>query len=669
VHPAQYQPGEVLPGTVYRVVRHLATGGMGSVYDVEDVTVEKRYVLKTLHPNLVSREDLAIRMRDEAKSLAKLQHPNIVDVVTAGVTSDPLKMPFYVMERLIGQNLRVVLEKTGVLHVPHAYRIAIDVADALEHAHENNIVHRDVKPENIFLHRNANGTTTTKLLDFGIVRLLDRKASHTHGKFIGTLRYASPEQITGRKVGPATDIYSLGVVLFEMLAGRGPFDDAGDAYAVGAAHANVPAPPLSRFVRGVAPDVERLVASALAKNPEERPRDCFAFASELRRILREEEAAPRSATAVNLLSAASPPTQARPIDSRAATSGPTMHGMIPPSVVMSGQPPGLEAPATTRAERGPVSPVAPTLAAAGLASHRPNVEVRAAPTPAAGAPPLGGGAATVASAGVSAPPAAPPRPVDRNAPTRESAPFGATQRLAHNDTHVEPGLMSDDGVRAALGEAVSLVVPPVAGGGSSPGDEVPLVFPPMQAPSGTGPLAGEAHTRPPERGPFILVGVAAVLAIAMIGGAFVAVRKPWQSAKREAAETSTASPPPTPAAAGTTAATILAPMSATAAVAAHATPASATAAAPATAPGVSAASSAVAAAMPASVAATPGAAPAAPPSTHGGSSGATAKAHAPAPGPLPAPPSTAHSSKASSEAKSRSTAPGPAPTKDIPFDP
>src|SRR5688572_20179103 len=244
----QYPPGKVLPGTVYRVVRHLATGGMGSVYDVEDVTVEKRYVLKTLHPQLVSREDLARRMRDEAKALAKLNHPNIVDVITAGITTDAIRMPFYVMERLNGQNLRVVIEKKGSLDVTHCYRIAIDVADALEHAHENNIVHRDVKPENIFLHRNANGTTTTKLLDFGIVRLLDRKASHTHGKFIGTLRYASPEQITGRAIGPASDIYSLALVLYEMLCGRGPFDDAGDAYAIGAAHAGMPAPPLSRFM-------------------------------------------------------------------------------------------------------------------------------------------------------------------------------------------------------------------------------------------------------------------------------------------------------------------------------------------------------------------------------------------------------------------------------------
>src|SRR5262245_24297463 len=100
MHAATYEPGTVLPGTVYRVIKHLATGGMGTVYEVEDTTVEKRYVLKTLHPQLVSREDLARRMRDEAKALAKLDHPNIVDVITAGVTQDASRMPFYVMERL-----------------------------------------------------------------------------------------------------------------------------------------------------------------------------------------------------------------------------------------------------------------------------------------------------------------------------------------------------------------------------------------------------------------------------------------------------------------------------------------------------------------------------------------------------------------------------------------
>ena len=288
----EYEAGQELPGTVYRVVRHLATGGMGSVYEVEDTSVGKRYVLKTLHPQLVARDDLARRMKEEARVLAKLEHPNIVDVVTAGVTKERQPMPFYVMERLNGQNLRSVLEKKGVLELPAAYQIAIDVLDALEHAHENAVIHRDVKPENIFLHRNANGTTTTKLLDFGIMRLLDKNSSQTQGQFIGTLRYASPEQLTGGKLGPGTDIYSLGMVLYEMLAGRGPFDEIVELFAVGAAHVNLAPPALSTFVR-VPLAVEQLVMSSLAKTAVARPKDCHAFAAELRRIRREQETSPR----------------------------------------------------------------------------------------------------------------------------------------------------------------------------------------------------------------------------------------------------------------------------------------------------------------------------------------------------------------------------------------
>lgn len=596
--PSQYAPGQVLPGTVYRVVRHLATGGMGSVYDVEDVTVEKRYVLKTLHPQLISREDLARRMRDEAKALAKLHHPNIVDVITAGVTSDAVKMPFYVMERLNGQNLRVVLEKKSALEVAHSYRIAIDVADALEHAHENNIIHRDVKPENIFLHRNANGTTTTKLLDFGIVRLLDRKASHTHGKFIGTLRYASPEQITGGALGPATDIYSLGVVLFEMLAGCGPFDDAGDAYAIGAAHANQVAPPLSRFVR-VAPDVERLVAATLAKRPEDRPRDCFAFSSALRRMLQEEEAAPRSATVANVLSVAAeasprpyaqgalPATRAEA--SAVPSSGPTAHGMIPPSGSEDAQSsgPGFlptnasllssgprtdrdHHPATPKVDYdrsghpnayardadAPVSPIAPTLAAASghySAPAHPQAAYGASQGPRPAEPQPAGA-----------------RPIDRNAPTREAAPLRFTQRLASNDTRIEdpnaphapgmPGMgggygsgdvANDEMMRAAFGEPAPLIVPNTDAG-ANPSGVGDIVFPRGHGSAITGPLAAEARTRPPERGPFILIGAALVLAVAMVAGAIVLVKARGTNAASPATPPVTtaplAAPSPAPAA-------------------------------------------------------------------------------------------------------------------------
>jgi serine/threonine protein kinase len=280
-----YQPGQRLPGTVYEVVRAIGAGGMGTVYDVEDTTIGKRYVLKTLHPQLGDREDLARRMQNEARTLARLNHPNIVEVITAGVTGDDLRLPYYVMERLNGQSLRVVLEKKGELELPHAVHIAIDLLDALDHAHDKGVIHRDVKPDNIFLHRTSAGVTVTKLLDFGILSFLDSTMNETAGRFLGTLRYAAPEQLRGEQPTPKVDIYAAGLVLYEMIAGRGPFDEEGDTRSIGAAHMEKLPPRLSSFA-SVPSEVESLVMAALAKAPEERPRDAFSFAAKLREFKR-----------------------------------------------------------------------------------------------------------------------------------------------------------------------------------------------------------------------------------------------------------------------------------------------------------------------------------------------------------------------------------------------
>ncbi|HXX69680.1 MAG TPA: serine/threonine-protein kinase, partial [Polyangiaceae bacterium] len=290
--PRDYQPGELVPGTVYRIVRPIGAGGMGTVYDVEDTTIGKRYVLKTLHPRLGSREDLARRMQNEARTLARLHHPNIVEVITAGVTADNLRLPFFVMERLDGQSLRVVLEKRGRLELPHAYNLVIDLLDALDHAHDRGIVHRDVKPDNIFLHRSPSGSTVTKLLDFGIVSLLD-DADDTSGRFLGTLRYAAPEQLRGEKPTPKTDVYSAALVFYEILAGRGPFDDEGDPHRVGQAHLHQRPPPLLHFA-WVPTELNGLVMAALDKDPSVRPRDAFSFAASLRNIKRVYPSMPRT---------------------------------------------------------------------------------------------------------------------------------------------------------------------------------------------------------------------------------------------------------------------------------------------------------------------------------------------------------------------------------------
>jgi|GEM_PF-2956967 len=309
---ADYEPGQQIPGTVYRVHRVIGAGGMGTVYDVEDTTVGRRYVLKTLHSDLADRADLAARLSREARALAKLQHPNIVEVFTSGTTKDQLNLPYYVMERLQGQSLRAVLERKGRVTTEQAIDITIDLLDALDHAHEYGIVHRDVKPDNLFITRGRDGRSLAKLLDFGIIKLAQSNTIHTGARFIGTFRYAPPEQILGREVTPRTDLYAVGLVLYEMLAGRGPFDDFAGEVEIGKAQVDVIPPPLSRFAT-VPPELDRLITSALSKKAEDRPKDAYTFGQNLRELKRQLQSATRDAhgqatvDAVVSVSSSSPP--------------------------------------------------------------------------------------------------------------------------------------------------------------------------------------------------------------------------------------------------------------------------------------------------------------------------------------------------------------------------
>jgi serine/threonine protein kinase len=292
---SDYQPNKIIPGTVYQVIQLLGLGGMGTVYEVEDTTVGKRYVLKTLHAQLRDRKELAARLHKEARTLARLSHPNIVEVVTAGMTADSLKLPYFVMQKLNGHTLRSVLSAKGCLPLETAYSIAIDLLDALDHAHAIGVIHRDVKPENIFLHRGPNDTHQTKLLDFGVMRMLSSDQPQTGARFVGTLRYAPPEQLRGGHVTQRTDLYSAALVLFEMIAGGGPFDDETTDRGIANAHLEKAAPALTTRMQ-VPPELDALVASALAKNPDARPRDAFTFASALRKLSREAASARGSAS-------------------------------------------------------------------------------------------------------------------------------------------------------------------------------------------------------------------------------------------------------------------------------------------------------------------------------------------------------------------------------------
>lgn len=365
---------------------------MGFVYDVEDISVGKRYVLKTLTPELLGRRDLARRMEAEARVLARLSHPNVVDVITAGTTQDDQRMPYFVMERLNGQSLRTVLDKKGALDLVLTCRIGIDVLDALEHAHDNGVIHRDVKPDNIFLHRTAVGTTVTKLLDFGVMRLLDSNLDDTRGRFVGTLRYAAPEQILAKDVGPAADIYATALVLYELLCGRGPFDDIDEMVQLANAHVNEAAPPLSRFVE-VPEAFERLVMSALSKDEDGRPRDAFSFAAELRKLLKTAQRSVEvtsARTAIAPLSSAGTPAMATGSQPAASSTGAGEDPLSALAAVSSGpQPDGLQAYAKTLAGDDPNDPSTvreggapvPNLAATMRISEHP-VGLHGGPAPA-----------------------------------------------------------------------------------------------------------------------------------------------------------------------------------------------------------------------------------------------------------------------------------------------
>jgi serine/threonine-protein kinase len=256
---------------------------MGRVYEVEHVELGKRFVLKALQRELARREDLVARLRNEWRALARLEHPNIVSVTDAGTSANGV--PFYVMERLEGETLSTLLHRARRLLPQQALAIAAGILDGLHAAHQIGVVHRDVKPPNIFLI----GPTTVKVLDFGIAKIQDAGNVITaRGMAVGTPRYMSPEQANGTAVDARSDVYATGLMLFEMVSGVGPFDDARDNNELLLAQLGRKAPLLSS-ISVVAPELDALVAGMLAKDPRERPRDAHQVAEALRALAHRYE--------------------------------------------------------------------------------------------------------------------------------------------------------------------------------------------------------------------------------------------------------------------------------------------------------------------------------------------------------------------------------------------
>src|SRR3954469_11911527 len=202
----------------YQIIRSLGEGGMGAVYMAEHPRIGKQVAIKVLHARLCADPGVVSRFFQEARGVNEIRHPNIVDIADFGETEDGVF--YFVMELLSGRTLRERLSQGGALPVGEGLAIAQQVADALGAAHRVGIVHRDLKPDNIFLLDDSRKETPPiKLFDFGIAKLLRSEPSSPHrtapGQVMGTLSYMAPEQMEGREVDARTDIYALGVVLYE----------------------------------------------------------------------------------------------------------------------------------------------------------------------------------------------------------------------------------------------------------------------------------------------------------------------------------------------------------------------------------------------------------------------------------------------------------------------
>ncbi|MDO5533759.1 MAG: serine/threonine-protein kinase [Propionibacteriaceae bacterium] len=266
------QPGLVLAGR-YTMVRHVASGGMGQVWEAFDETLERTVALKIMHPHTQDEFALVERFRDEARFAAQLSHPNTVTIHDFGEHDG---LVFLVMEFVDGPTLGAVLA-AGPLSAADVRRLLGQLAAALAVAHAAGIIHRDIKPANILI----NGDQA-QLMDFGIARSIDTDSRTLTGNVLGTAHYLSPEQAMGQTVGPPTDVYGLGVLAHEMLSSRKPFDK-GTPIATALAHVREQPPSLPE---GTPPDLEQLVTACLAKDPDERP-----TAALIARLLTEQPAA------------------------------------------------------------------------------------------------------------------------------------------------------------------------------------------------------------------------------------------------------------------------------------------------------------------------------------------------------------------------------------------
>src|SRR5215203_5666993 len=296
----------------YDVVRPLGSGGMGEVYLARDRVLGRDVALKVLRRQYAGDDEFAERFKREAMSAASLSHPNIVQVYDRGETEE--KASYIAMEYVPGGTLKERISREGPIEAADAAALGAQVAEALGAAHERGMVHRDIKPQNVIL--TAGGTA--KVADFGIARASSSVTISRTGSVMGTAGYMSPEQALGKPATPKSDLYSLGVVLFEALTGELPYT-ADNPIVVSMKHVNEPVCPPREIDPTVPEGMNALVTRLMAKDPEDRYASAEELADDLWKISRGRE--PTAASVV------AEPT--RPQRAPVAASNPTTR--VPPA--------------------------------------------------------------------------------------------------------------------------------------------------------------------------------------------------------------------------------------------------------------------------------------------------------------------------------------------------
>ncbi|MGH7658078.1 MAG: protein kinase domain-containing protein, partial [Gemmatimonadales bacterium] len=269
-------------GSHYRIERELGRGGMGLVFLATDTTLDRPVAVKVIHPDLATRETVAQRFLAEARMIARLRHPNIVSVYSAGEATGIF---YYVMDYVPGETLRDRLIREGRLSIEDAVRITAELAGALDAAAEAGLVHRDVKPENVLLDRRDGRAL---LVDFGVARVLVTDASAFvtgQGVAVGTPTYMSPEQASGDEVDRRSDLYALGVVAYEMLAGHPPFRGSSSAAVISMQLSEKPSP-----ITRERPETPAPVGAAVMRSLEKPPDERWQTGREMRQALLGETA-------------------------------------------------------------------------------------------------------------------------------------------------------------------------------------------------------------------------------------------------------------------------------------------------------------------------------------------------------------------------------------------